>query len=94
MGLKMGVRTLDSLNDWIDEEKRLRMVMGEKKHGLLDLTQDPRVFIEEAIEELLDALNYLEFAMLQGRIGFCKWATVDQDIRFTIKRMEKTDGRH
>jgi len=83
---------MGSLNDWIDEEKRLRMVKGEKKHGLLDLTQDPRVFIEEAIEELLDALNYLEFAMLQGKLPFCKWVLIDREIGFIVWRLTGGEG--
>jgi len=81
---------MNSLNDWIDEEKKLRMVIGEKKHGPLDLDRDPRVFIEEAFEELIDALNYIEISMLQGKLPFCKWVSVDRDVRFTIWRL--TEG--
>ena len=61
---------MNSLSDWIDGEKKLRMTMGEKKYGPLELDQDPRVFIQETLEELIDALNYLEMAMLQGRLPF------------------------
>jgi hypothetical protein len=80
-----------SWNDRIDEQKRLRMVKGEKKHGPLDLERDPRNFIEEGIEELIDALNYLEIAMLQGKLPFCHWFLMDRDIRFSIVRLEKRE---
>jgi len=80
-----------SMNDRIDALKAERMTQGEKKHGPLDLETDPRNFIKEAVEELIDFLNYLEMAMLQGKINFCKWLQVDQDIRFTIWRVRKND---
>lgn len=89
----MDERLMDSLNNWIDEAKRKRMVKGEKKHGPLDLDRDPRNFIQEAVEELIDALNYLEIAMYQGKLPFCKWFSVDRDIRFTIWRLGKEDFR-
>lgn len=59
-----------TVNDQIDDQKKLRMVMGERKHGPLNLETDPRNFIEEALEELIDCLNYLEWAMLQGNLPF------------------------
>ncbi len=40
-----------------------------RKHGPLDLETDPRDFIEEGIEELVDFLNYIELAMLQGKLS-------------------------
>ena len=84
---------MGSFNDWIDNQKKLRMAMGERKHGLLNLETDQRNFIEEAIEELIDCLNYLEIAMLQGKLPFCKWALIDQDVRFTIWRLREEDSQ-
>lgn len=78
-----------SWNDRIDEQKRLRLVKGEGKHGPLNLKTDPRNFIEEGIEELIDFLNYAEMAMLQGKLSFCHWFLIDRDIRFNIMRLEK-----
>jgi hypothetical protein len=91
---------MDSLNRKIDEAKRIRMVKGEAKHGPLDLERDPRDFIDEAIEELIDCLNYLEMAMLQGKLPFCRWASIDRDVRFVIWRLTekenptKNGGKH
>lgn len=80
---------LDSFSDRIDQEKKARMAQGEKKHGPLDLVMDPRNFIQEGIEELIDFLNYSEMAMLQGKLSFCKWTSVDQTVRFVIYRLHK-----
>jgi len=77
-----------NFNDRIDEEKRLRMVKGEVKHGPLNLETDPRDFIQEGIEELIDFLNYLEMAMFQGKLPFCRWASIDKDVRFIIWRLK------
>ena len=84
--MKEGEKLL-SVSDWIDDEKALRMAKGEKKHGPLNLETDPRDFIQEGIEELVDFLNYLEMAMLQGKVPFCKWVSIDRDTRFTIYRL-------
>jgi hypothetical protein len=79
-------------NDWIDDQKKLRMIMGERKHGPLNLETDPRDFIEEALEELIDCLNYLEWAMLQGKLPFCQWVLIDRDVRFTIWRLREENA--
>jgi hypothetical protein len=76
-----------SMNDRVDALKAERMARGEKKHGPLNLEMDPRDFIEEGIEELIDFLNYSEMAMLQGKLPFCTWFSTDQTIRFVIYRL-------
>jgi hypothetical protein len=80
---------MDSLNDRIDDLKMKRMLQGERKHGALNLETDPRDFIVEALEELVDCLNYLEWAMLQGKLPFCRWALIDVDVRFTIRDLQR-----
>jgi hypothetical protein len=84
---------METWNSRIEALKEERMAHGEKTHGRLDLHTDSRDFIQEGIEELIDFLNYLEFAMLQGKIGFCKWLLVDRDIRLTIRRVMVSDER-
>ena len=81
-----------SLNERIDDLKMKRMLQGERKHGALNLETDPRDFIQEALEEMIDALNYLEFAMLQGKLPFCKWVLIDREIRFIIWRLTGREG--
>jgi len=80
---------MNSLNSLIDCMKAEKMARGVKKYGSLNLQTDPRDFIEEARSELIDCLNYLEFAMQQGKIGFCKWFSIDRDIRFLIWKLER-----
>jgi hypothetical protein len=75
------------MNDRVDALKAERMARGEKKHGPLNLEMDPRDFIEEGIEELIDFLNYSEMAMLQGKLPFCTWFSTDQTVRFVIYRL-------
>ncbi|MGA2465536.1 MAG: hypothetical protein ABSH06_14415 [Thermodesulfobacteriota bacterium] len=84
---------MDSWNERIDDLKMKRMIQGEKKHGPLNLETDLRDFIEEALEELVDCLNYLELSMLQGKLPFCKWVSLDRDCRFMILRLRKEDTR-
>lgn len=40
---------------------------GRKAYGQLDLSGDPRNYIDEAIEEMLDAINYLCFQIIRLR---------------------------
>lgn len=42
------------LNDAFDKYRE-----GEKKHGVLDIDTDPRNFLREAENELLDAIVYM-----------------------------------
>ena len=83
---------MDSMNDRIDQEKVKRLLLGERKHGALHLETDHRDFIREGIEELIDFLNYIEFAMWQGKLSFCKWISIDRDVRFIIFRLLGNDG--
>lgn len=61
----------ESFSNRIDGFKAKRMTEGEKRHGPLNLETDPRDFIQEGIEELVDFLNYMEMAMLRGNLRFC-----------------------
>lgn len=40
---------------------------GHKRYGQLDLSMDKRNFIDESIEELIDAINYLCFQIIRLR---------------------------
>jgi len=45
-----------------------RLMNGLKTYGCLDLETDPRDFVTEAEEELLDCVNYLRFAQGRGEL--------------------------
>ena len=79
-----------SVNQWIDGEKKKRMVQGQKKHGPLNLKTDHRDFIQEGIEELVDFLNYWEFAMYQGRVFFCEWNELDEWARIILRALRES----
>ena len=64
------------------------MVMGEKSHGPLHIETDPRDFLQEALEELIDSLNYLEIAMIQGRLPFCQWYETENFISAVIRALK------
>lgn len=49
------------------KEALCRYDAGRLEHGQLDLSIDKRDFIDEAIEEMLDAINYLSFQILKLR---------------------------
>ena len=54
-----------SFNEWIDKEKQRRMIRGEVKHGTdLELRPTPGTSSKKGLKELIDFLNYTEFAML------------------------------
>jgi len=55
-----------------DIEKVIREALsryeaGRLEHGDLDVIRDRRNFIDEAIEEMLDAINYLSFEIIRLR---------------------------
>lgn len=81
-----------SFSNLIDKAMKIREAKGEAKHGPLNLETDPRDFVDEGIEELIDCLNYLGWAMLQGKLPFCKWVSLDRDCRFMIWRLGKEDA--
>ena len=74
-------------NDRIEQARKAREIEGNVKYGLINPLNDTRSFLKEAQEELLDTLNYLEWAMLKGEISLCRWFTVDRNIRFTFYRL-------
>jgi hypothetical protein len=84
---------VDSFNDRIDEARKLREIEGNVKYGPIEPLNDTRSFLKEAQEELLDTLNYLEWAMLKGEICLCRWFTIDRDIRFIFYRLNDGNGR-
>ncbi len=80
------------MNGRTDALKAGRMARGEMKHVPPDLETGPRDFIQQGVEELIGFLNYLELAMFQGELSFCRWASIDKNARFLIWRLEGKDG--
>jgi len=77
--------------DWIDEARKQREIKGNSKHGLIDPKNDSRCFRQEAIEELLDALNYNDLAMEKGEVSICQWVLTEKYIKFAIKFIQEKE---
>ena len=70
--------------NWIDKARKAREVEAIPKYGVINPLTDRRCFVAEAMDELLDGLNYLEWAMMKGDITFCEWAEIDEFIRIAL----------
>jgi len=57
----------------IDEARRKRELEAVQKYGPINPRTDRRCFIDEAVDELLDALNYSGWSMEKGELPFCDW---------------------
>ena len=66
------------MDKWIDEARKAREIQGVVKYGAINPLSDPRCFLDEARDELLDFLNYLEWSMEKGEISFCEWTEIDE----------------
>jgi len=51
----------------IIREALTRYEKGKEEYGDLDLNTDQRNFIDEAVEEMLDTINYLVYEILRLR---------------------------
>lgn len=69
------------MNNLIDMLRKERMVKGESKHGPLNLSTDSRDFVQEAIEEVIDGLNYIQFAFDKEQIDHVSYLKIDKALR-------------
>lgn len=76
--------------NWIDKAATQRVMEGVRRHGPLDLSTDPRCFIRESLEEMLDVLNYTKWGYEKGQISEKDWQHVDQITRYVIGIIEKS----
>jgi len=74
--------------NWIDECRKKREVEAIPKYGVINPLTDSRCFVEEATDELLDSLNYLQWAMEKGELSFCEWAEIDEFIRIALSGLK------
>lgn len=73
---------------WIDSARKKRELEAIPKRGPISPRADKRCFCREAIEELLDALNYAQWAREKGEINRQKWKWLDSDLRRAITIIE------
>ena len=79
---------MNSLNDWIDEARKLREIAFEPKYGPIRPKIDKRCFRREMIEELLDALNYAQWAKEKGEIDRQQFIKIDRNTRAVIRSIQ------
>jgi len=73
------------MDDWVDQARTQRVLEGVRRRGVINPSTDPRCFLREAIEELLDCLNYTRWGHEKGQISEKDWRHVDQITRYVIE---------
>ncbi len=77
-----------SVIDWIDQARKQREIAFEPKYGPIRPQTDKRCFRREMIEELLDTLNYCEWAKAKGEINRQQFGSIDRNTRGVIRSIE------
>lgn len=75
------------MNDWIDITRKQREIAFEPKYGPIRPKTDKRCFRREMVEELLDSLNYCQWAFQKGEINRKQHQSLSADIRKAIKTL-------
>jgi hypothetical protein len=76
------------MDNWIDQARKQREIDFEPKYGPIRPRTDSRCFRREMIEDLLDALNYNQWAKEKGEINRHQWKKMDSGIRSVIRCIE------
>jgi hypothetical protein len=76
------------MNTWIDRVRKQREIAFEPKYGPIRPKTDRRCFRREMIEELLDVLNYCEWAKVKGEIDRKQFQKIDRTTRAAIRTIE------
>ena len=76
-------RKIKEMN-WIDQDRKKRENGASLKYGLIHPQTDPQCFRREMIEELLDALNYAQWAHEKREITFDQHLGIQQRLRWVI----------
>jgi len=76
------------MNTWIDRVRKEREIAFEPKYGPIRPKTDRRCFRREMLEELLDSLNYCEWAKVKGEIDRKQFQEIDRTTRRIIRTIE------
>lgn len=76
------------MNNWIDNARKQREIAFLPKYGPIRPKTDRRCFRREMLEELLDALNYCEWAKVKGEIDRKQFQEIDRTTRKVIQTIE------
>lgn len=80
------------MDNWIDLARKQREIDFGPKYGPVHPQTDKRCFRREMIEELLDAINYLQWAKEKGEINRFQWKRISYSIRIVIHLIEIACG--
>ena len=76
------------MDSWIDQARKQRELDFEPEHGPIRPRSDSRCFRREMIEELLDALNYNDWAKAKGEVNRHQWKRLDNGLRIALHLIE------
>jgi len=76
------------MSNWIDHARKQREIAFEPKYGPIRPKTDKRCFRREALEELLDAISYVQWSKEKGEINRQQWKKMDGGIRAVIRTIE------
>jgi hypothetical protein len=85
MNALTGLQTL-----WIDQARKQREMEENETRGPIRPMGDPRCFRRELLEELLDGLNYSEWAFMKGEITGRQRNRVDRKIHSVIALLQSS----
>jgi hypothetical protein len=74
--------------DWVDTVRKQRELDHIPKYGLIRPKTDRRCFRREMLEELLDALNYCQWAKVKGEINRRQFQEIFRTTRKVIRTIE------
>jgi hypothetical protein len=81
---------IDFQVEWVDRARKEREIEGDVKHGPIHPKSDRRCFRRELLEELLDGLNYSEWAFMKGEITGRQRNRVDRKIHSVIALLQSS----
>jgi hypothetical protein len=77
------------MDNWIDKAATHRVLEGVRQYGVIDLSKDHRCFNREATEELLDSMNYLQWAFGRNQVALEDHRWMTNSIRTVIENLVK-----
>jgi hypothetical protein len=80
-----------SFLEWSDKARKDREKKYKSIYGEINPKSDKRDFRLETIEELLDALNYIDWSHSKGEISLGEWKQVEVHIKLALSYI--TDGK-
>ena len=75
---------MSSFIEWADKARRDRELRYKDIYGEIKPKIDKRDFRIEAIEELIDALNYVDWAYEKGELSLGEWKQIEVHVKLAL----------